>query len=65
MPIFEFQCEGCGSYFEQLVLSREASVNCPTCGSPEVIKQFSSFSTQTASGFSGSLGPGCGCAPTG
>ena len=65
MPIFEYVCQGCGALFEQLVMSREAAVSCPTCQSPDVAKQFSGFSTKTASGFSGSMGPGCGCAPVG
>ena len=65
MPIFEYQCQGCGGLFEQLVMSTGASVSCPTCGNRDVVKQFSVFSTQTPAGFSGSMGPGCGCAPTG
>ncbi|MFQ5882871.1 MAG: zinc ribbon domain-containing protein [Candidatus Methylomirabilales bacterium] len=65
MPIFEYQCRGCGTCFERLVMSAGASVSCPTCESSEVVKQFSTFSTQTAAGFSGSLGPGCACAPSG
>jgi len=65
MPIFEFLCQGCGTHFEQLMMSREAAVNCPTCQSPDVAKQFSAFSMKTAAGFSGSMGAGCGCAPIG
>ncbi|MFQ5883223.1 MAG: zinc ribbon domain-containing protein [Candidatus Methylomirabilales bacterium] len=65
MPIFEFLCRGCGASFEQFLMRREASVSCPTCGSPEVVKQFSAFSMPTAAGSSGSLGSGCGCAPSG
>ncbi len=65
MPIFEFRCESCGSGFEQLLLSREALVACPTCGSPKVVKQFSTFSMQTSGGGAGASGSGCGCAPVG
>ncbi|MFQ5532710.1 MAG: zinc ribbon domain-containing protein [Candidatus Methylomirabilales bacterium] len=65
MPIFEYLCGGCGTCFERFVMGREASVSCPSCGSPDVVKQFSAFSVQTAGGFSGSLGSGCGCAPSG
>lgn len=65
MPIFEYVCQGCGSCFEKLVMNREASVSCPACRSADVVKQFSAFSTKTAVGFSGSMGAGCGCAPTG
>ncbi len=65
MPIFEYQCQRCGTCFERLIISRETAVNCPSCADSEVVKQFSTFSTNTAAGFSGSLGPGCGCAPSG
>ncbi|MFQ5657622.1 MAG: zinc ribbon domain-containing protein [Candidatus Methylomirabilales bacterium] len=65
MPIFEYACHGCGTCFEQLVMSRDVSVSCPSCGSREVVKLFSAFSVQTAGGFSGSMGSGCGCAPSG
>ena len=65
MPIFEYVCQGCGASFETLVVSREAAVSCPVCQSPDVAKQFSAFSTRTAAGFSGSMGAGCGCAPSG
>lgn len=65
MPIFEYECQGCGRAFEQFVMSRETVVSCPTCHSADVVKLFSAFSTQTAAGFSGSMGAGCGCAPTG
>jgi len=65
MPIFEYVCQGCGAFFEKLVVSREAAVSCPTCQSPDVAKQFSGFSMKTTAGFSGSMGAGCGCAPSG
>ena len=65
MPIFEYECQGCGSFFEQFVRRQEASVRCPTCQSMDVVKQFSAFSMQTAAGFSGSMGAGSGCAPPG
>jgi putative FmdB family regulatory protein len=65
MPIFEYVCQGCGDVFEKLVMSREANVSCPACGSPKVDKQFSAFSTSTSAGFSGSMGSGCGCPPVG
>ena len=65
MPIFEYVCHRCGASFEKLVMSRNAAVSCPTCESSDVAKQFSAFSTSTAAGFSGSMGSGCGCAPSG
>ncbi|HET9198741.1 MAG TPA: zinc ribbon domain-containing protein [Solirubrobacterales bacterium] len=32
MPIYEFECEGCGARFEELIASGGA-VACPSCGS--------------------------------
>jgi putative FmdB family regulatory protein len=33
MPIYEFQCEQCGSRFEELMESGTGPPACPTCGS--------------------------------
>ncbi|MFN2148428.1 MAG: FmdB family zinc ribbon protein, partial [Anaerolineales bacterium] len=43
MPIYEFQCEKCGSPFEELVSNASAGqqVECPQCGSQHVKKQIS------------------------
>lgn len=65
MPIFEYECGGCGAVFEMLVRSPEVGVACPTCGSGEVVKQFSSFAVATAEGMRPSAAKGCGCAPAG
>ncbi len=65
MPIFEYECGGCGTAFEMLVRSSEVQVACPMCGSGEVAKQFSSFAVATAEGMRSSVGKGCGCAPAG
>jgi putative FmdB family regulatory protein len=32
MPIYEFECEGCGADFEELVAA-EGAAACPACGS--------------------------------
>lgn len=32
MPIYEFECEGCGGRFEELVAA-EGTAACPACGS--------------------------------
>ncbi|MDD3642267.1 MAG: zinc ribbon domain-containing protein [Candidatus Krumholzibacteria bacterium] len=45
MPLFEFRCRRCGRRFEELVLSPAQSVACPDCGSDEVEKEFSTFSS--------------------
>jgi putative FmdB family regulatory protein len=33
MPVYEFECEGCGSRFEDLVSSSAERLVCPACGS--------------------------------
>jgi putative FmdB family regulatory protein len=45
VPIYEFQCEECGSPFEDLVSSAIAApqVECPECGSRLVKKRISLF----------------------
>jgi putative FmdB family regulatory protein len=46
MPIYEYRCQECGASFEHLVRDGGA-VPCPSCGSPQVIKQISaSFLTR-------------------
>jgi putative FmdB family regulatory protein len=40
MPIYEFECEGCGAGFEELV-APGAEVACPKCGSVRVRRLFS------------------------
>jgi len=31
MPIFEYECQGCGHRFEYLVLSSSPAAECPSC----------------------------------
>ncbi|MBN2183949.1 MAG: zinc ribbon domain-containing protein [Candidatus Krumholzibacteriota bacterium] len=59
MPIFEYKCCRCEENFEELVLSGSEPVTCPACGSSEVEKQFSAFSSSSGSS-SSSKGSGCG-----
>ena len=50
MPIYEYQCEKCGTGFEKLVRSSSAPVPaCTACGSKRVRKQLSSFSAAVSS----------------
>lgn len=59
MPIFEYLCLGCGKKFELLQKSANAvQPKCPGCGSTEVEKELSTFSSGTGS----SQGS---CAPSG
>jgi putative FmdB family regulatory protein len=43
MPIYEFECEGCGARFEELV-AVEAPVACPSCGAKPARRLYSSVS---------------------
>lgn len=48
MPIFEYKCGKCGTVFERLVSGTGDGVTCEACGSRQVEKLFSSFSTFAA-----------------
>ncbi len=41
MPIFEYQCKGCGKEFEALVLPTTDAPACPACKSTELEKLIS------------------------
>lgn len=46
MPIYEFKCLKCDQQFEKFVFSSNYSeVACPFCGSKEVEKEYSTFSS--------------------
>lgn len=60
MPIYEYVCTICGNHFEKLQKSGVASeIECPTCGSMEVKKEFSTFSS------AGSASSAAGCSSGG
>jgi putative FmdB family regulatory protein len=40
MPIYEFECEGCGARFEELVAAG-AAVACPSCGAEPARRLYS------------------------
>lgn len=44
MPIYEFECEGCGVRFEELVAAGATDVPCLRCGSPQTRRLFSPVS---------------------
>jgi putative FmdB family regulatory protein len=58
MPIFEYRCVKCGKQFEELVLNSSSEVECPACGSDDVEREISLFSSSSASGCSPSRGFG-------
>lgn len=48
MPLFEFICEKCGKQFEKIVFSiNNETIECPSCKSKDVKKQFSTFSASS------------------
>lgn len=68
MPIYEYQCCDCCNEFEELVLGREETPECPKCGSGKVEKLMSTAAVQTDGASSGMpdlgamppMGGGCG-----
>ena len=49
MPIYAFECSGCGHHFERLQrLSDADPSNCPECGAPQVRRQLTAPSFRLA-----------------
>lgn len=66
MPLYEFECQECGEFFEELVRSSSwEGLLCPTCQSQHIRKKVSSFASRAAnSSFSiGSASSSATCAP--
>ncbi|UCH59738.1 MAG: zinc ribbon domain-containing protein [Anaerolineales bacterium] len=69
MPIFEFVCEECGQFFEELVRSSSAigEVICPSCQGEQVKKQVSIFASKLSSSsghFNSSFASSCSTGST-
>lgn len=67
MPIYEYQCQECQKKFDKFVRSMlaEIEVTCPSCGSTQVRRGFSTFASST-SGNGGALTSSApSCAPSG
>lgn len=62
MPLFEYDCKGCGHRFEALVLGSERP-ECPACKSDDLETVFSSFAVSHGgnSGGEGRRPSGAGC----
>jgi putative FmdB family regulatory protein len=43
MPIYEFECGGCGERFEELVSAGTEHAECPACGTTGAERRLSSF----------------------
>ncbi len=70
MPIYEFDCVDCNNDFQKLVhrISAIDEVTCPDCGSPNIKKKLSIFSSKiasTSSVASTSSNSSASCAPGG
>lgn len=63
MPIFEYMCQSCGVRFEKLILSSRSKkrLDCPKCGSQDVEKAISLFSSTGSNASRGAAN----CAPSG
>ncbi|MGI6296343.1 MAG: FmdB family zinc ribbon protein [Armatimonadota bacterium] len=64
MPIYEFHCQSCDRNFELLIgISRIHEATCPNCGSGDLKRAVSTFSSRTAGddcyNHSGSSCDGC------
>jgi putative FmdB family regulatory protein len=62
MPIYEYRCKRCGKISEKFLRSSqdEGSLSCAFCGEKDLKRQFSCFSSGSASvGGLGSKATGC------
>ena len=51
MPIYAFECTGCGHHFERLQRLSDADPStCPECGAPQVRRQLTAPSFRLAGG---------------
>jgi len=67
MPIYEYQCNECGSEFEKMVRFSEAdrSQSCPTCQSQDTRKKISVFASHGSSPGGSSVSSGSSCSSGG
>jgi putative FmdB family regulatory protein len=49
MPLFEFQCDDCGRWFEELMSGQGEEIACPECKSLNTRRQPSVFATRCSS----------------
>ncbi len=51
MPIYEYQCQGCGHHLEALQkMSDESLKDCPECSEPKLSKQISAAGFRLSGG---------------
>ena len=61
MPIYEYVCATCQERFEKLVRAWGEALRCPSCDSPSVEKQLSSFAFAGGNSRNAPAAGGCGC----
>ncbi len=60
MPIYEYECRGCGSRFEKIVYGKPEP-RCPSCDGGDLNRLLSTFAVSSSSGTSKARTPGaCG-----
>ena len=59
MPIYEYQCEDCGTKFEKLVRRGENAVACPSCGQSHLRTELSTFAAHANGSPKESAFPSC------
>ena len=59
MPIYEYQCEDCGTRFEKLVRRGESASECPSCGQSHLKTELSTFSAHANGSPKESAFPSC------
>jgi putative FmdB family regulatory protein len=59
MKLYDFQCNGCGRRFEELV-RQVADARCPSCSSSDVARQLSAFSVGGGRSEPAQKNAGCG-----
>jgi putative FmdB family regulatory protein len=57
MPIYEYQCNECNTFFEFLHKTYDDEASCTSCGSKNLKKQFSSFAVSSSEGKEPELPP--------
>lgn len=67
MPLYEYECEDCGTTFEQLVAARDRDNGalCPDCGSENVERLLSTFAIGKSNAASSSANVSCPTCSTG
>jgi putative FmdB family regulatory protein len=65
MPLYEYECSGCGKEFEELVSRADEPVACPHCGAADARRKLSRFAFKSSGGkMKTSVGGSCStCRP--